>query len=333
MNNYKPIVSVIVPCYNVARYIKKCIQSIINQTYSSIEIIIVDDGSPDETPQILDELILKDNRIKVIHKNNEGVSAARNSGLRIAAGDYIVFVDGDDYLAEDYVSYMLQLAEKDDADFVLSKKWFMRDCQNQISDDYVETISPAEATSLLLSPYIMVGCWNKMFRKKFLDNNNLQFSTSLFYGEGLHFITRASQLANKITTGERMVYYYRRNNIDSATTKYTYQNYINGELAIDKIAADIIIKDAVVTNMLAIHKSLFCMNALSHTYAQGMNKIYIKDCQHWKSVIRKNLLILLRSTQVSLYRKCLVIGGVTFPGIYSKLNTWHRHRNAKLSVK
>lgn len=333
MNNYKPKVSVIVPCYNVAQFIGKCIQSIIDQNYPYLEIIPVNDGSPDNTPQILDNYAQRDNRIRVIHKQNEGVSAARNSGLKIATGDYVVFVDGDDYLANDYIDYMLRLALKDDADFVLSKKWFMRDNQKQITDDQIKTITPEEATALLLSPDIMVGCWNKMYRKKFLDDNNLWFSTNLFYGEGLYFITKASQLANKVTTGERMVYYYRRNNEDSATTKYKYKNYCNGELAINKIAEDLLVKDTNVTNMLAIHKSLFCINALSHTYAQGVHKKYQKDCNHWKSEIHRNLPILLRSSEISLYRKCLVLGGVLFPGIYAKLNTWHRHRNVKLSVK
>ncbi len=327
-----PIVTIIIPCYNVDKYIEKCISSIEKQTYSYLEIIPVNDGSPDKTPQILNELAKRDSRIKVLHKHNEGVSAARNSGLDIATGDYVIFVDGDDYLAPDYVDYMLLLAKKDDADFVLSKNWYVRDSQHQIVKDHIETFSPSQATALLLSPRIIVGCCNKMYKKRFLDNNHLRFSTSLFYGEGLHFITKAAQLSNKVTMGERLVYYYRKNNESSATTKFKIKNYQNGELAIDTIAEELLIKDAEIELMLSLHKSLFCMNALSHTYSQKLNKQYISDCQHWKSEILKYLPKLLISKKVSLYRKVLLSLGSISPKLYSKLNNWNRKRIAKQSV-
>ena len=86
MNN-NPLISIIVPCYNVERYVEQCIRSIMGQSYKNIEIITVDDGSPDNSPQILDKLANEDSRIKVIHKQNAGVSAARNSGLDVATGD------------------------------------------------------------------------------------------------------------------------------------------------------------------------------------------------------------------------------------------------------
>ena len=120
--NENPKVSFIIPCYNVEPYIEKCINSITRQTISEIEIIPVDDGSPDGTGKILDRLAEKDPRIKVIHKENAGVSAARNSGLQLAIGDYIVFVDGDDFIAEDYAEYMLTLINQTGADVFVSTK-------------------------------------------------------------------------------------------------------------------------------------------------------------------------------------------------------------------
>ena len=91
-----PLISVVVPVYKVEKYLKKCVDSIIAQTYKNIEIIIVDDGSPDSCPEICDEYAEKDSRVKVIHRQNGGLSAARNSGIKIAAGEYISFVDSDD---------------------------------------------------------------------------------------------------------------------------------------------------------------------------------------------------------------------------------------------
>ncbi|OUQ56652.1 hypothetical protein B5E58_10530, partial [Tyzzerella sp. An114] len=96
MENKK--ISVIVPIYNVEKYLNRCVDSIINQTYKNLEIILVDDGSPDNCGKICDEYAKKDNRIKVVHKENGGVSSARNVGLNIATGDYIGFVDGDDWI-------------------------------------------------------------------------------------------------------------------------------------------------------------------------------------------------------------------------------------------
>lgn len=99
MNN-DILISVIVPIYNVEQFLSKCIQSIINQSYSRLEIILVDDGSTDDSPQICDEFKEKDKRIKVIHKKNGGLSDARNVGIEVASGEYIGFVDSDDYIDE-----------------------------------------------------------------------------------------------------------------------------------------------------------------------------------------------------------------------------------------
>ncbi|PWM78597.1 MAG: glycosyl transferase family 2 [Phascolarctobacterium sp.] len=100
------LLSVIVPVYNVEKYLKKCIESLLNQTYKNLEIILVDDGSTDSSGEICDEYAAMDNRIKVIHKENGGLSSARNAGIDISTGNYIGFVDGDDYIAEDMYEYL-----------------------------------------------------------------------------------------------------------------------------------------------------------------------------------------------------------------------------------
>ena len=99
MKKETDLISVIVPIYKVENYLKKCLDSIVNQTYKNLEIILIDDGSPDNCGKICDEYAKKDERIKVIHKENEGVSIARNAGLKIASGDYIAFVDVDESLS------------------------------------------------------------------------------------------------------------------------------------------------------------------------------------------------------------------------------------------
>ena len=98
-----PLITVIVPIYNVENYLKKCLNSIINQQYKKLEILLIDDGSTDLSGKIADEYAVKDNRIKVVHKENGGLSDARNYGLKIMTGEYVTFIDSDDYVTEDYI--------------------------------------------------------------------------------------------------------------------------------------------------------------------------------------------------------------------------------------
>lgn len=113
-----PLVSIIVPCYKVEIYLKTCIESIIHQTYTNWELILVDDGSPDSSGQICDNYALTDSRIKVIHKDNGGLSSARNAGLDIVRGAYVTFLDSDDFWHLDYLKVLIELATQNNADIV-----------------------------------------------------------------------------------------------------------------------------------------------------------------------------------------------------------------------
>ena len=113
-----PEISIIVPIYNVEQYLKRCVDSILAQTFKDFELILVDDGSPDSCPFICDEYARIDSRIKVIHKANGGLSDARNAGLEMAMGNYIAFVDSDDWIASDTYEYLYELIKKNKADVV-----------------------------------------------------------------------------------------------------------------------------------------------------------------------------------------------------------------------
>lgn len=168
-------VSVIVPIYNVEPYLKRAVDSIIDQTYSRLEIILVDDGSPDNCGKICDDYAKKDNRIKVIHKANGGLSDARNAGLDIATGDYIAFVDSDDYIAEDFVETLLAELEKHDADVsmcsyrVTSSVEFDDSIWEENGDQEVEVCGRMELLSNLYdanhrdATYFIVS-WNKLYK-------------------------------------------------------------------------------------------------------------------------------------------------------------------------
>ena len=118
-----PLVTIIVPVYNVEKYLEKSIRSLMAQSYKNIEIVLVDDGSPDNSGKICDSLANEDSRIKVIHKNNGGVSSARNAGIENSSGDYICFIDGDDYVTEGYISDMYEVSSKYNSDITTSNQF------------------------------------------------------------------------------------------------------------------------------------------------------------------------------------------------------------------
>lgn len=117
-------VSVIVPIYNVERFLPQCLDSIICQSHTDLDIVLVDDGSTDASARIADDYAARDSRVRTIHKKNEGVSTARNVGIEAAKGEYICFVDGDDYVMPDYVEYMLDVAVKNNANVALTTRMY-----------------------------------------------------------------------------------------------------------------------------------------------------------------------------------------------------------------
>lgn len=328
----KVIVSIIVPAYNVDKYIEKCITSILEQTYTNIEVIVVNDGSTDKTGKLIDKISQNDKRVHVLHKKNAGVSAARNSGIEISTGEYLVFVDGDDYIAPDYVEYMLSLIENTGSDFCLSKCCYTKNGEKQTESEYIEKLQPEDATALLLSPDVIVGCWNKIFKRSLLVNNNIWFSNDLFYGEGLSFITTISQISKSVGVGNRKVYYYRRNNEASATTKFDINKLYNGEKALKNIRKKLIINSSKVNMMFDLHMCLFSLGALVKIKSNCLEKEYFEDYKRWKSFIRHNYFKILFSGQISVYRKLMLFGGCLSPTIMMRLDTIRRKHISDKSV-
>ena len=175
MNN--PLISVIVPIYKVENYLDKCVGSLVNQSYKNLEIILVDDGSPDGCGKKCDEYKKKDNRIHVIHKKNGGLSSARNAGLDIAKGAYIGFVDSDDYIHRDMYLKMMDLMTKTDCDVVECKVNIVRQGEIIFADSGEnEMLTAVQATERYLVPsksggVPRVSVWSKLYKKSFWDSN------------------------------------------------------------------------------------------------------------------------------------------------------------------
>ena len=316
----KPIISVIIPAYNVEPYIEQCIKSIECQTLKNIEIIIVDDGSIDSTASIVSRLYYEDNRIKLIKQNNSGVSEARNKGLEQASGDYVTFIDADDFIESDFLDYMMHLIKKDDSDFALSLNCFTKKGETQVDKEDYRLITPEKAVALLLSPRIIVGCWNKIYRRVFLVENKIKFSTDLFYGEGLYFITMVAQKANHVAVGNHKAYYYRRNNQTSATTKFKIESIYNGEISINKIRNDLKINSSDIEHMLLLHQCMYSIGAAVKLEENHEIKDFKCDYDRWLTFVRKNICKIISYRDVSLYRKLLLLGGCICPKIMAKLD-------------
>ncbi|MCQ9626450.1 glycosyltransferase [Cetobacterium somerae] len=180
-----PKISIIVPVYNVEKYLRRCIDSILMQTFREFELILINDGSLDKSGLICDEYLLKDERIKVIHKKNEGCSAARNDGLKISRAEYISFVDSDDWVETTLYEEMYFLMEKEKSDIVESGFFKYKDNILILKKDidkkeYFPTV------------------WAKLFKKSIIDKHNIKFLLNVHCGEDLLFVEYYKSVCNKI---------------------------------------------------------------------------------------------------------------------------------------
>ncbi|HIF9507235.1 TPA: glycosyltransferase family 2 protein [Photobacterium damselae] len=314
------LVSIIIPAYNVEKYIEKCLDSIFEQDHKNIEVIIINDGSTDNTGKVIDAYIERETRARVLHTPNSGVSSARNSGIKESKGDYLIFVDGDDYLSNDNVSYMLNLVIESKSDFCISKSCYTKKTEKQTEKEYFEVLSSEEATALLLSPDVVVGCWNKIYKRSLIVSNNICFSSSLFYGEGLTFIIDVAQASKNVGVGNRKVYFYRKNNESSATTKFDINKIYNGEKALIDISSKLSPDSEIINTMFKYHLSLFRLAALVKIKSNKLEKKYIDDYNIWLRYVRGNALKFILNNQLSLYRKTLIIAGSISPSTIAILD-------------
>lgn len=221
----KGLISIIVPVYNVEKYIDRCMTTLLGQTYKNIEVILVDDGSPDGCPKLCDEYAKKDSRVKVVHKENGGLGYARNSGLDIATGEYIAFVDSDDYVTEDMCEKLMSAAMKYNADIVYGGIFYDENgvikrrpgVQQPVirKDDEVKeflldliAMKPEEKQDTIIE----VSVWKAIFRKKIFDDYNIRFvSEREFISEDIIFNIDYISKACSVVLIPEPVYYYCTN--------------------------------------------------------------------------------------------------------------------------
>ena len=214
------MISIIVPVYNVEKYLKKCVDSILNQTYRNVEIILVDDGSPDNCPAICDSYAKKDKRIRVIHKKNGGLVNARKSGLEIAQGEYIGFVDGDDWIEPEMYELFADMIKKYSPDMVLSDFYYDNNTELSNSEQlFDKEYYDKTALEKLIYPKMLFGgtyykfginpcCWSKIYKKELIIKNLPLVDGRIKMGEDAAFTYPCLLDAKSVATIKKPCYHY-----------------------------------------------------------------------------------------------------------------------------
>ncbi len=224
-NNFEPLVSVIIPIYNIEKYLNKCVDSILCQTYANIEVILVDDGSSDNSPILCDDYAKADKRVKVVHKKNGGLSDARNTGMEASSGEYLIFLDGDDFWPNSSSLETLMNYAKDnqDLDFVCFN-WFYYYPESDVYTKYTpynqELSSPTnknKAVVLLIKDGdLPMSACNKLLNRVFLITNKLFFKSGII-AEDIPWFINVLEKTQKCCFVNEYIYAYRQNVMTSLT--------------------------------------------------------------------------------------------------------------------
>lgn len=217
------MISIIVPIYKVEKYIRQCVDSILAQSYKDIEIILVDDGSPDNCPAICDEYAKQDSRVKVVHKENGGLISARKIGLQASSGEYVCFVDGDDWIEPDMYFQIAEAINKTKADCVITQFYFEYPNGPKKSDyklnrelynrnEIEKEIFP---TMLFDNQYYRFGifpnCWTKVFKRELLEKHLMNTDDRIRMGEDIAFTYPCLMECQSIAFVDKALYHYRIN--------------------------------------------------------------------------------------------------------------------------
>ena len=229
-----PKVSIIVPVYRVENYIRQCVESILRQTYNSFELILVDDGSPDRSGAICDEYAKNDSRVRVIHKENGGVSSARNRGIDEAKGEWITFVDADDSIDQETLSKCSRYFEM--ADMVrFSMRFIYSEDMKSYRDFTLSEVTKEDYLSMIIARETIMGVWGGFYLRKMFVDNNIRFDENLISGEDWVVLVHLVALSREISIIVDPLYYYNKINENSCTYSYSFKRSFSTLRAFNKI--------------------------------------------------------------------------------------------------
>jgi minor teichoic acid biosynthesis protein ggaB len=238
---HEELVSVIVPVYNVENYLRECLDSIVAQTYRNIEVILIDDGSKDSSGEICDEYADKDNRVKVIHKENGGVSAARNTGLDVAKGEWISYVDSDDYIEDTMLENLICLAKENDVELAMCSFKDISECENVTQENDIRIFSKDE----LIYNYVVrntdycitEGIWDRIYKRVLVDG--LRFKNDRINEDILYTMEVFTRAHKAVYTSEKL-YNYRAGREGNITGRKATIDSIKDKIYCSKNSAKIL---------------------------------------------------------------------------------------------
>ena len=292
--------SIIVPIYKVEKYLRKCVDSILEQSYKNYELILVDDGSPDNCPQICDEYAKKDSRVHVIHKKNGGLVAARNTGVLAATGEYICYVDGDDWISKELLQTIMDKAiSKYEPDMVVfSAVRQFEDKQVEIPKGATEGFYNKEKLEKEVYPYMMYDCrkpfctglifpvaWNKIFKRELLTKHYCT-EERIRMGEDNAFVFECLYYSNNVYFCEDVLYYYNQLNMGSMTNNYDPTRFENNRLLTEYIDSKIGGKNNIIDAQINAFKAYWLIMAVFHEIKS--NQPILKSAKHIRKNIRDN---------------------------------------------
>lgn len=298
------LVSVIIPVYNVEKYIKECVQSILDQTYKNIEILLIDDGSIDKSGEFCDNVAKSDNRIRVFHKCNEGLGLTRNYGLKYAKGDYVVFVDSDDYIENDSIFRMLREALFSDADLVVEGYKKITDNNQLIFEEkYDYQIFEGMDVKNIFLPRMIGSCpekrdsifttvCSKLYKRDMIIRNSVNFhSERKLQSEDLGFQMELIPYLKKVIVTNNAGYYYRTN-LHSLTTTYKQNRFIESKKVFKYIVEKIEELELPPETIYRADKMLFVQikAAISQENPKINNKSWYECKKNVKQIVFDSLL-------------------------------------------
>ncbi len=326
-----PLISIIVPVYNAESFIRKCVDSLCGQTYKNIEIILVDDGSPDNSGAICDELKQNDERIVVLHRKNEGVSSARNAGLDIMSGDFVTFVDSDDYVAENYIECLYNAIKTENADistcghvrinFDRSEKIIFSDDSNKIF-----CMSGIESlTNLFYGKVCSASSGSKLYNKSLFKK--LRFPDYVM-GEDTFIVYHTFSNANIVAHTNKALYYYVQHHSSVTNNKSNYYKFYDYVRLYDHIISS----DTHIDNkdyFYALVNRLIENNFWVYMKLRNCSNLYPREKRHIEDNIKKyrRYVVCNPKAQNRVRMACLLsYGGMhTLDWIYDRIN-----KNGKL---
>lgn len=274
-----PTVSVIIPVYNVSAFLPDCLDSLLNQTLSKIEILCIDDASTDNSVEIIKQLCRRDSRIKLLRQEHSGVSAARNLGIANAKGKYIAFIDGDDWVEKEMLQSMVILAEQTDSDMVVCSAKVHFDDSDSRETGRLSSLQAAltvsqqvwsadgnqgDSWNVLEAPGSWPFIWNKLIRSDILKNNGIGFSKALALGEDGVFLQVLFQYVNKIAFTDAQLYNYRYQRKGSATVKLYQDRVVRFEQHINVVEE--LLREFDCRNMLKENREYLLQWAIQFLY-------------------------------------------------------------------